>query len=413
MLPAYAVQALMHKQGVHPAGRKAGGRRVLKTAVGLTVAAAAVGAAFLLSKIEFPEKHYTLDHYRETSPRMSAAAERFFPDDPKTRLHALEYLDRLDMTQRWDGSMDVEGRRDGIVQKNWTRYQWDDLRSNILDGRYDFEAAEKYNKAYDRQIAETSATLGALVPKSPTVSSKQLGERLRGFKMVHINEEHYNPKHVQYEGDLIEMLAKDKPLRIGMEHFDEDYQDYLDRYFSGEISMKPLLRRMEANMTSDAFIGLSAKLREYEPMFDRLRALNKSGARIRVIAMERGYDEQEVYAPYDFYLRDRHMSERLSSVVQADRAAGVDARYVTVTGKAHAFCPRHLPAWVKSKTGLDSATIVFGDQSFMTDAHEFLIESGRSGGPDQQLKKEILGSNMFYIESSEKGVEVRDLSKAK
>jgi hypothetical protein len=386
-----AVGALVKKRGRNLK------KTVRRVGAGLGLAAAAVGL-YVLATRESPEEHYSLEHYLKTSPMMSRMAEKYYPSDKSMRVLALEYLDRLDSD---------ENKRDGVVMRNWTRYQWDDLQGRVLAG-YDFAAAEKYNQAYMDNLGATMKAVGELAKDGRPIAFEELAGRLSKFRMVHINEEHYNPSHVRFEADVVEALSRDKPLRLGMEHFDTDSQSYVDRYFAGNIGIDVLLRHMQANMDAAAFFSIEPKLMEYEPFFDRIRALNKSGRKIRVIGIEDGYNEQEVRPSNDLWLRDKDMSQKMADIVAADKKAGVDARYATITGKAHAGCPRHLPKWIHERTGLESATVVFGDQTFGSDVTEFMEKS--RAAPDPALKAEIASGNFFFIQSGEGDkVEVKSL----
>ena len=100
------------------------------------------------------------------------------------------------------------------------------------------------NTESEVQIKPIDTTPAILLSEAPTI--KRLVPELANKRVIYVGESHTRYDHHLLQLEVIRQLHSLNPeLAIGMEFFQQPFQQYLDAYIRGELDEKEMLRRTE------------------------------------------------------------------------------------------------------------------------------------------------------------------------
>lgn len=226
-----------------------------------------------------------------------------------------------------------------------------------------------------------------------SITVKALEAKVKKARLVYVGEEHGNPKHHKLQRDILEMMAKTGPAVLGVEYFPRSLQPVLDKFNSGEISLKDFPKAIQWKKVWGHPYSV------YEPLFRLCHekkipvvALNAERSvvkRVRRKGLKDGFSVEELlmlprmdlgneahkerihkallkvhpmpksmlkHFYQAFTLWDETMAESTANIFLKDRRQGL--KVLVVAGRAHISHGTGIPDRVKRRTPLKRLTVL-------------------------------------------------------
>lgn len=225
------------------------------------------------------------------------------------------------------------------------------------------------------------------------ITEKELEAKLGNARVIYVGEEHGNAEHHRLQRDVLEMISRTGPAVLGVEYFPRSLQPILDKFHSGEISLKDFPKAIQWKKVWGHPYSV------YEPLFRlchekkiRVVALNAERSvvkRVRRKGLKDGFSVEELlmFPRMDlrnkahkerihkallkvhpmpqsmldhfyqaFTLWDETMAESTANVFLRDRRKGL--KVLVVAGRAHISHGTGIPDRVARRVALKRLTIL-------------------------------------------------------
>lgn len=225
-------------------------------------------------------------------------------------------------------------------------------------------------------------------------SLAQIESRLADERVVFVGERHVRPEDHRIQLEIIRYLAaQDRPLAIGVEWFQQPFQDAVDRYLAGRIDERellqateyyrrwrydfrlyaPIMRFARANDIPVIALNVPAELthaaarQDLDQLAPELRqwvpdTIDRTDADYRR-RLERVYGSHRAHGKSDFerfytaqLLWDEGMAERAARYLDEHP----DSRMVVLAGSGHLAYGSGIPNRLQRRTGIDGAIVLPG-----------------------------------------------------
>ncbi|MDF1661726.1 MAG: ChaN family lipoprotein [Planctomycetota bacterium] len=242
-------------------------------------------------------------------------------------------------------------------------------------------------------LVANAQSVRRLTSGGKSIAEKELEAKVRNARVIYVGEEHGNAKHHRLQRDILEMMAKAGPAVLGVEYFPRSLQPVLDKFNSGEISLKDFPKAIQWKKVWGHPYSV------YEPLFRlcherkiRVVALNAERSvvkKVRRKGLKDGFSVEDLlmFPRMDlrneahkerihkallkvhpmpksmldhfyqaFTLWDETMAESTANVFLRDRREGL--RVLVVAGRAHISHGTGIPDRVKRRTALTRLTVL-------------------------------------------------------
>lgn len=239
----------------------------------------------------------------------------------------------------------------------------------------------------------TSVEQTPTVPLTSLPGLAQIESELADERVVYVGEIHKRLEDHLIQLEIIRYLAKqDRPLAIGVEWFQQPFQEALNRYLAGKINERELLRATEyyerwgydfrfyapilrfarahgipvialnvpeeltQTVARQGLDNLSSELRQWVPdTIDRTNAAYRRRLKRIYCHSHRSHGEFSFERFYTVQLLwDEGMAQRAAAYLKAHPSA----RMVILAGSGHLAYGSGIPSRVRRRTGIDGAIVL-------------------------------------------------------
>lgn len=168
-------------------------------------------------------------------------------------------------------------------------------------------------------LAPLTAHAQSLESGGQRITDAGLAAKVRKAQVVYVGEEHGKAEHHRLQAKILEVMAKEGPVVLGVEYFSRSLQPILDKFHAGEISLKDFPKAIQWSK------NWGHNYKAYEPLIQvchrykvRIVALNAERSLVKKVrrkGLKDGFTVEELLMMPRMDLQNKAHRERVNKAL--------------------------------------------------------------------------------------------------